>query len=461
MKKNRITRLKIEKLFGYQDLDIDFNSRVKILIGENGLGKTTVLNMIYFLLDRKFEKLHEIKFHSIELSFSNNRKISFTYIDLTYYLDRPKKYQSGQFYQILSKQLNKKDVDELKFIIESNKISSAERNLIISDKLKRIGVKIEAPSQYIIENIKKLISEFEAIRFQQIIEQLDNEVQSKILYFPTFRRIESQFSSLSSKSRENLFEEYPFLNNDELDKLYNKDVIQFGMDDVSNRISNITSEITQKSLIGFSNITGDLLGQLSKGFPNSLNRKRKDNGKLKIILDRVGDRISEIDKENIINYIKSGETANKGLLYLIDKLIELYDDQESLDKAIKEFRDTCNSYLKRKSFVYDESKVSLNIFRDNTTEKVELDYLSSGEKQIVSLFSKIYLEKEENYIVLFDEPELSLSIFWQEKLLPDIINSEKCNFLLAVTHSPFIYNNSLEGFAIGLDNYFKKTENES
>lgn len=226
------------------------------------------------------------------------------------------------------------------------------------------------------------------------------------------------------------------------------------MQDVEKRIADITSEITQKSLIGFSNITGDLLGQLSQNFPYKVKRKRKDDDKLRIILERVGNRISNDDKENIINYVKSGDIANKGLLYLIDELIDLYDEQEALDKAIKDFKDTCNIYLNRKSFVYNESQVSLKIIRENSTESVELDYLSSGEKQIVSLFSKIYLEKDENYIVLFDEPELSLSLFWQQKLLPDVMNSGQCNFLLAVTHSPFIYDNELREFAFGLDEYF-------
>lgn len=106
MNKNRITKFKIDKLFGYQDISIDFESRVKILIGENGLGKTTVLNMLYFLLDKKFEKLNNIKFERIELVFSNKRKIAFTHNSLSYFLDRPKRYQSGQFYQILSKQLD-------------------------------------------------------------------------------------------------------------------------------------------------------------------------------------------------------------------------------------------------------------------------------------------------------------------------------------------------------------------
>lgn len=106
-----------------------------------------------------------------------------------------------------------------------------------------------------------------------------------------------------------------------------------------------------------------------------------------------------------------------------------------------------------KKYHYNESEVSLNIFRENSNEIVGLNQLSSGEKQIVSLFSKIYLDQEQEFIVLFDEPELSLSIFWQRKLLPDILNSEKCNFLLAVTHSPFIFENELQKYAIGLNEY--------
>jgi hypothetical protein len=49
---------------------------------------------------------------------------------------------------------------------------------------------------------------------------------------------------------------------------------------------------------------------------------------------------------------------------------------------------------------------------------------------------------------------LSLSIFWQENLLPDIIDSGKCEFLFAVTHSPFIFNNKLDKYATSLNEYF-------
>ena len=96
----------------------------------------------------------------------------------------------------------------------------------------------------------------------------------------------------------------------------------------------------------------------------------------------------------------------------------------------------------------DEEAIILN--EDN---ELRIKQLSSGEKQIISLFSRIYLEPEYNYIVLFDEPELSLSIYWQEKLLPDILKSNRCSFLLAVTHSPFIFNNELKDFTVGIQEF--------
>lgn len=84
-----------------------------------------------------------------------------------------------------------------------------------------------------------------------------------------------------------------------------------------------------------------------------------------------------------------------------------------------------------------------------------MENLSSGEKQIVSIFSQLYLEYEKRFVILFDEPELSLSLFWQQDLLPDIMKSDKCVFMLSVTHSPFIYDNELRNNAVALSTYTK------
>jgi predicted ATPase len=137
-------------------------------------------------------------------------------------------------------------------------------------------------------------------------------------------------------------------------------------------------------------------------------------------------------------------------------LIDIYEKQKELDNSVKIFRDVCNKYLINKEVFYDESAIKIYIKSESTEAEIALSKLSSGEKQIISIFSKIYLsDADKRFIVLFDEPELSLSMTWQKQLLPDIINSEKCNFLLAVTHSPFIFDNELDRFAVGLNEYIE------
>lgn len=453
MLKTRITRFKISKLFGYQDVDIDFNDRYKILVGENGLGKTTILNALYFILDKKFKKLNGLKFESIELVFGNKSKIAFTKSDLNFFVEGRSRNQESHFFQLLRDKITKDNVDTFKKIILDKNLSELAKRMSVSEQLNKIDIKINAPTKFIYDNITKFIEEFEAINFQKVIDVLDSNISSKILYFPTYRRIESHIEILKVKRNSQnsipLWEEEDFSNSNFDDNL------KFGMEDVKERIESLTEEIREMSLLGFSKITGDLLSQLSNEFKNYTLKNKVDNKKLQIILDRVGESISEIDKENIKNYIKSGDKNNKGLLYLIDKLIDLYNEQETLDVSIKNFAETCNNYLNLKQFIYDESSVALKIFRVNSSDEIELEQLSSGEKQIVSLFSKIYLELDKSFIILFDEPELSLSIYWQQRLLTDILDSKKCNFLLTVTHSPFIYDNQLENYAFGLTDYIK------
>lgn len=455
MTKTRISRFKISKLFGYQDVDIDFSDRYKILIGENGLGKTTILNALYFILNKKFKDLNKLKFENIELTFTNKSKINFTKNDLNFFVEGRNRDQETQFFQLLRDKIKKDQVEKLKKIILDKNSNDLDKRFAVVSELNKIDIKINAPTKYIFDNVIKFIEEFETINFQKVLDVLETNITSKILYFPTYRRIESQMESFKLQKR---IHKQGLLWAEEDDYSSSKfdDNLKFGMEDVKIRIENLTEEIREMSLLGFSKITGDLLSQLSNEFKDNKLKNKVDNKKLQIILDRVGNSISIDDKENIINYIKSGDKNNKGLLYLIDKLIDLYNEQEKLDVSIKKFAEICNNYLKLKQFVYDESSVSLNIVRHNSKDTIELEQLSSGEKQIVSLFSKIYLEEDDSFIILFDEPELSLSIFWQQTLLSDILLSKRCNFLLTVTHSPFIYDeNGMDKYAFGLTEYIK------
>ena len=81
---------------------------------------------------------------------------------------------------------------------------------------------------------------------------------------------------------------------------------------------------------------------------------------------------------------------------------------------------------------------------------IDLSMLSSGEKQVFSLFLHLYLDNAKDQTVIIDEPELSLSVPWQKRFLTDILDSAPCSFIMAVTHSPFIYQNRLKDTAVDL-----------
>lgn len=69
-------------------------------------------------------------------------------------------------------------------------------------------------------------------------------------------------------------------------------------------------------------------------------------------------------------------------------------------------------------------------------EIIHYDGLSSGEKQLLIIFIETLLQKNEPYIFLTDEPELSLHIAWQRKIVPAIKELNPNAQIIAATHSP-------------------------
>ncbi len=230
-------------------------------------------------------------------------------------------------------------------------------------------------------------------------------------------------------------------------------LIRFGMRDVEKNIETILNTIKEESRENFNKMTGVLLRQYSSNDVNMQMNKHIDIDEetVKIVLDRLSTQIEKDEKDNILSIVKSKRIYEPQYIYLLNllnKLIDNYKSQLIYDEKINKFVETCNKYLHRKKFVYDQSDLKLYVKMDKKSKKygdlLELSKLSSGEKQIVSMFSKLYLEKNEDNIILIDEPELSISILWQKMLLPDIIRSGNCKLLLTVTHSPFIFDNEFE-----------------
>ena len=110
----------------------------------------------------------------------------------------------------------------------------------------------------------------------------------------------------------------------------------------------------------------------------------------------------------------------------------------------------CNQYLSGKQIVYDNKNYTISIHQSYADESLEFRALSSGEKQIVSLFVHMYFSGKKEFFVIIDEPDLSLSVPWQRRLLPDILRTNLCTGLIAATHSPFIWENEFEKYTHSL-----------
>lgn len=447
-----IQRFYVEGLFGFRNVDIKFEDYIKILIANNGAGKTTILNLLYYTLEGLYEKILEIKFNKIELTILN-KKFSFNKEDIIGYVEYV------EYERNMKPRIPSRIIEYIENYIENNNIKKDEVEKIIIEK----NIPRFAPMHIMVREIKRYLGNKnnDVIRKFESLKKLIKQNNINILYLPTYRRVEEELKKIGDIkiTKRDPFDD--FFVEDNIESLELEDsLIHFGMQDVEKSIQKITNLIREATVNGFSKITAEMLSQLLKGFKNNIsnNINEFDKTSVEIVLHRLGDNISENEKNNILKLIEDKESLKekKELMFFINKLIEIYNSLKEYDNAIKTFCKVCNSYLYDKEFLYNESSVEVGIFRKKNKDKIELSNLSSGEKQIVSIFSKVYLENIEKnikYIVLFDEPELSLSLNWQKQLLPDLINSNKCSFLLAVTHSPFIFENELDEFAVSMDKY--------
>lgn len=437
MKEQILKRFSISKLFNERDVSISFDSNVKILVAENGYGKTTILNALYYVTTGNLLNLRKIDFESIEIVFNDGEKFEIKHSDLKIF-DTKEKGFYGHLRQIISPsaaddlltdffQLPSKQFKASKSFKYAAKQSNFGENMLLTYLEKYIGTEENAAGQF---------------KNNKVLSKIKSKMPQNILYLPTYRRVEIDLG----------------MKNDE-EGGHNGN-IHFGMKDVQDLIELRTKEILSSSVEWFSKVNGQMLSQLAEGFflDEELKERIKNPDAVKIVLDRIGTNIDEDTKNKIPLLIESGEifVGHDPLIYFISNLVKVYAQQKDNDQALQKFTEVCNRYLADKMIKYDEGKVSVKVVRRKNESEVDMEALSSGEKQIISLFAKLYLQKHDNYAIFFDEPELSLSMEWQETLLPDIVASGKCSFLFSTTHSPFIFANDFKKHTVDLAVYIKE-----
>jgi predicted ATP-binding protein involved in virulence len=81
---------------------------------------------------------------------------------------------------------------------------------------------------------------------------------------------------------------------------------------------------------------------------------------------------------------------------------------------------------------------NLPLFKNSFGDEFDINYLSSGEKQLFIRTLAIKMLEPVNSIILIDEPEISLHPKWQQKILEVYQKIGKNNQIIVATHSPHI-----------------------
>lgn len=461
-----IEYFKMDGVYGYKNLSMWMKDKTTIFVSENGTGKTTILNALNAVLTFDLMSLRKMNFQSVSIKLrGSSDEVVITKPELQGDI-----YNEIEEYIISEVEIypdfwEKYRVDDIVTAINNHSDSisiredSVMHHLYLNspydyDSIDSIVLKIKS-------KIKDNLSVSYASKLSILKEQLDG---FEIVYLPTYRRIEKSFESGKSNIRKR-----DAIRRGRKQKISHNG-IAYGLRDVEETLSDITIEIERQSSMGYRALSAKMLDDLIRRGDDNFSG---DGNELPAIedLERFLSRIEkpqhvapDLNKrssnygliEELKNlYIDNKIKENKYLNYFLSKLNSVVQETKEQEFKIENFVTICNKYLKSagdsKLLMFDPTNLEVIVNDEFSGEGIDLNDLSSGEKQVISLMAKLYLGNVNKKILLIDEPELSLSLKWQRLILPDVNNAKNVSQVIAITHSPFIYDNDLETCATSLD----------
>lgn len=459
---NKIKSFRITGLFGNRDVELNVVDDALILVGPNGAGKSTVINIFYFFITRQWGRLLDYDFNAISIA-AGDSDISATK-ERIFGLQRIARAiaeigpgsRSGR----LLERLRDSNLLEEFFLVEPKKVSAWRK---YSEAL---SVPLYEVTQLHNQLTRRILDDSNAAASPRIAleKSLETLLSGRVLYLPTYRRIEKDLKEIFPGLEENIrrFGAHELSGLLARSSSHYVDLVSFGMGDVKSNVNKRMSEMRDYSLKQYNDLSATYLRDVIRGQGDSFIAKDLNDlteDRITQILDRVDEAaLPRKDKALLLRKVKEIQQKRKSEIALSDKFLAHYfsrlvavnADIAARERDITAFVEVCNAYLRpSKRMIYDEIGFSLKI-EDDRGGEILLSALSSGEKQIVSIFSHLYLDESTDQVVIIDEPELSLSVPWQKRFLRDIMETGKCSLLLAVTHSPFIYEESFRASTVDL-----------
>jgi predicted ATP-binding protein involved in virulence len=428
----RIKEIRIFGLFGMFDHTIPLNldSHLSIIYGINGIGKTTIFKLLYFIFNLNDNKnkiqINKIEFEKIEIEFENKNEL---------HLLKEERYgQKIINIYIISEQVTEFDINISKIDLDVDMLWDKIRREVFP-YIKRIEYdKFLYIQDNEIMSIDEVISKLYMKLPPSIRFDLSNKRTEKIKFIPD--------ELVKFIKQTNLF----FIETQRLFSNENKSYVT--------EYSKEIARIIRKKQDEYEKFSESL--QLSLGHRMSSNEVNTNLtiDELKRIALEVENRRAELKAVGLLENTEVEHFEITEDLNPIAKAVLSVNLQDMLTK-LKVFD---NLYLRLSKFleilnerrltykkISISSKDGIIITNDNEKRLTPSD-LSSGEQHELILLYLLLLKIPENSLILIDEPEISLHIDWQSDFLKDmedIINLRKFDIVIS-THSPDIVNGRTE-----------------
>ena len=471
-----VEHFSIDGLFGYRSVSFSSANAATILIARNGSGKTTLIAALDAFLRGQFSRFSNVFFSKITCrlrGFAGDLVLTKAEIEQLTDISRYPEFV-----------VNAKawDVQPLALLELIETVRGAKlADLYDSPTFHAIYAKMGYDSHGVKGLCEKMFVQMD--ERNPSISILRKTIRgilgdTEIVYLPTYRRIElsipqhdEQKYSPSGRRKRNILSRLGVSKSG----LYTAD-IQFGLGDISDRLKALYSEMLAISNSGYGKVSANIINDLISGEYKSASADpsaRPTQEALELFFNRIKQAERGYGPSPFRNFALSpnlnrvftgqvSEDAAPFLTYFLEQLNSIIQQTKGTEDLVEAFINSCNNYLStadesidtfgtadsfdNKQLTFNRRNFKVKVISKSTNSEIPMESLSSGEKQMISLFARLYLYPGDK-LLLIDEPELSLSLDWQRKILVDVLRAPSCKQVIAITHSPFIFDNELESYA--------------